>query len=82
MGPAERFVSMTTPTGWLCPSCGKAHGPHIATCPEAVGGVPMWPLMTSPPFAPPLMPECGCLAGTRCMNVACPHRMEVTISHA
>lgn len=24
---------MTTPTGWLCPSCGKAHGPHIATCP-------------------------------------------------
>lgn len=28
---------MTTPTGWLCPSCGKAHGPHIATC-DAVRG--------------------------------------------
>lgn len=21
--------------GWSCPSCGKAHGPHVATCPES-----------------------------------------------
>lgn len=27
---------MTTPTGWLCPSCGKAHGPHVSTCPGEV----------------------------------------------
>lgn len=26
---------MTTPTGWLCPSCGKAHGPTVQTCPDA-----------------------------------------------
>lgn len=20
--------------GWKCPNCGKAHGPHVDTCPE------------------------------------------------
>ena len=20
--------------GWLCPQCGKAHGPHVDTCPD------------------------------------------------
>lgn len=25
---------MTTCTGWLCPSCGKAHAPHVETCPS------------------------------------------------
>jgi hypothetical protein len=23
--------------GWLCPNCGKAHGPDVATCPEPAG---------------------------------------------
>lgn len=30
--------------GWKCPNCGKAHGPHVDTCPEAGG------------LAPPLFP--------------------------
>lgn len=21
-------------TGWNCPACGRAHGPHVDTCPE------------------------------------------------
>jgi len=70
---------MTTPTGWLCPSCGKAHGPHVDTCPGPLGGIPSWPASPSIPYvSPPGMPSCGCPAGTLCMNVACPHRMEVS----
>jgi hypothetical protein len=38
-----------TPQGWLCPACGKAHGPHITTCPDAQVTAPM-------PAAPPYRP--------------------------
>jgi hypothetical protein len=25
-------INDTRPTGWMCPACGKAHGPHVDTC--------------------------------------------------
>ncbi len=25
--------------GWKCPACGKAHAPHVQTCPEPIFGV-------------------------------------------
>lgn len=43
-------VAQSQPTGWMCPSCGKAHGPHIDTCPESSARV------APPHFAPPLFP--------------------------
>jgi hypothetical protein len=33
--------------GWKCPNCGKAHGPHVDTCPEPGGLAP-----TFPPYRP------------------------------
>lgn len=29
-----------TNTGWNCPQCGGAHGPHVDTCPVGVGKPP------------------------------------------
>lgn len=34
--------------GWKCPNCGKAHGPHIATCPEPAA--PELPEQAVPPY--------------------------------
>lgn len=42
-------------TGWLCPKCGGAHGPHVDTCPAlqpAVSGLP-----TSPTILPTSFPH-------------------------
>lgn len=40
------------PKGWMCPSCGRAHGPHVDTCPgpqQAVSpGLPTIPNWTWP----------------------------------
>lgn len=40
--------------GWKCPNCGKAHGPHVDTCPETaqvvIVGLP--PVVTRPPAQP------------------------------
>lgn len=36
-------------TGWLCPKCNSAHGPHVDTCPAAN----CWPVRvgdTWPPY--------------------------------
>jgi hypothetical protein len=50
--------------GWKCPNCGKAHGPHVQTCPEPAAptrviGTP-YPSPTSVPRLPnpmdPLLP--------------------------
>lgn len=30
---------MDNATGWKCPHCGRAHGPHVDTCPTQIGGV-------------------------------------------
>ena len=27
-------ITTTQKQGWMCPQCGKAHGPHVDTCPE------------------------------------------------
>jgi hypothetical protein len=43
------MTSTNTPQGWLCPACAKAHGPHVATCPDAQVTAPM-------PAAPPYRP--------------------------
>jgi hypothetical protein len=55
--------------GWKCPNCGKAHGPHVDTCPEP-GGLALpfspspfpypWPgtLYDPPPMWPPYT-TCG-----------------------
>jgi hypothetical protein len=41
--------------GWKCPNCGKAHGPHVQTCPEPAAtrviGIPL--TETGMPFIPP-----------------------------
>ena len=74
--------------GWKCPNCGKAHGPHVATCPE-IKGVKWPPVRIGTPFrdrpdTPPFpyqtqkMPLCGCELGKACNNAACPHRTVVT----
>lgn len=45
--------------GWKCPNCGRAHWPHIDTCPGGTGGVefipppapyPYTPTINTPPF--------------------------------
>ena len=37
--------------GWSCPNCGKAHAPHVQTCPEvAVQGI--YPGGFLAPFVP------------------------------
>lgn len=59
--------------GWKCPNCGKAHGPHVDTCPEPIGIFPPvlplsfpypWPdtLYDPPPIWPPHT-TCGGSAG-------------------
>lgn len=35
--------------GWKCPNCGKAHGPHVDTCPEP-GGLAQPPGPLPSPF--------------------------------
>lgn len=50
------------PKGWQCPNCGKAHGPHVDTCPEprVLDPVvpPVWPPTTSPSIPTPYNPRC------------------------
>lgn len=58
-------------SGWSCPNCGKAHAPHIDTCPEpaqaAPWAYPLWPehhpdkILGQPmgPWAPPPYTTCG-----------------------
>lgn len=43
--PLSNLPAQQLPSGWMCPKCGNAHGPHIATCPQ--GQLP-W----SPTFYP------------------------------
>lgn len=46
--------------GWMCPACGKAHGPHVNTCPEhaAAPATPMQPLPNwTLPNPPPVIPS-------------------------
>lgn len=48
---------MTEPkTGWMCPQCGKAHAPHVDTCPD--GGSQFAPpdFMTYRPVFTPYYP--------------------------
>lgn len=33
--------------GWKCPNCGKAHGPHIDTCPAPASAPVLSPLRVS-----------------------------------
>jgi hypothetical protein len=33
-GPVEIVAPRATTSGWQCPHCGKAHAPHVRTCPE------------------------------------------------
>lgn len=44
--------------GWKCPNCGKAHAPHVQTCPENATLPPFgaWPLYVYPPtfYDPPM----------------------------
>jgi len=30
---AQRTARSSTPTGWLCPACGRGNAPRTATCP-------------------------------------------------
>jgi len=55
---------MAEPKGWMCPQCGKAHGPHIDTCPTQTvkqGGAPLrhdpafYPWANPPDFYPPII---------------------------
>ena len=34
--------------GWLCPSCGRAHAPHVETCPVLT-------ITSSSPYEPPMV---------------------------
>lgn len=43
--------------GWNCPNCGKAHAPHVQTCPEpARMAAPAWPTYPSPKPYPTYIP--------------------------
>lgn len=66
--------------GWKCPNCGKAHGPHVDTCPETVSPIaaPQPVIIPTITYQTPKLPLCGCEPGTACANVACPHRTVVT----
>ena len=65
--------------GWKCPNCGKAHGPHVDTCPEPRGLAsplpypwpgtrydppPIWPPYTTC-ADPPGTCTSGCLPGSQ-----------------
>ena len=52
--------------GWKCPNCGKAHAPHVQTCPEPAQQMgipyPVWP-QPSPidtGYWPPHLPTVTC----------------------
>jgi hypothetical protein len=51
-------------TGWLCPLCSGAHGPHVDTCP--VGSA------ASPPQARKHPADCGCYGVHGCLKAGCP----------
>lgn len=36
--------------GWKCPNCGKAHGPHVDTCPAAATSPEVRPLLPDAPL--------------------------------
>lgn len=51
-----------TPTGWKCPNCNSAHGPHVDTCPQpSMGPLGHVPLMAC---------SCG-IVGAICKKIDC-----------
>lgn len=50
------------PTGWLCPKCNGAHGPHVETCPALLPAVsPGLPQSPSAGLPGTPVPGPGCL---------------------
>lgn len=83
-----------TPKGWLCPQCGKAHGPQVETCPEETGAHRVWekPQMPFDEDARPfeyqnldpkiICKKCGMIwqgsMGYYCPDGGCPVQTKVT----
>lgn len=72
--------------GWNCPKCGKAHGPHVNTCPESSPYTPTtWPNTYPSPTMTQQCPKCGLqlspVMGYVCSKYGCPTGLGPAVSY-